>query len=355
MDPGAQGDRLPARGRVRPGYRAAPGGDRRRAGDAALAGLVPRRGKPPSSSRARWPASRCSPAWSCSRGAPSPRCCERSAPRTTSWRSSATCLFLAAAALFAGTNGHGLFVICAFFLLLYLPLGKLRHAVFFWAARADLGLRLGTPRGLSARPDSHGAHPWRMKRSPAATRPARRPGNRRAPRPASRDAPSRRLRRISRVRPGGPLARAMRGRAAYHLNACVKCGLCGETCHIYQAEPVPENLPGAKAAKVIAHYNRYHTLLGRVAPGWVGAKDFTPEALDEAGRDGLRPLHGLRALRAALLDRPRRGGDHPRRSQRAGPRGQGGPRACSARSPTSSRPATRWRSRVRSSSRRPSG
>ncbi len=76
-------------------------------------------------------------------------------------------------------------------------------------------------------------------------------------------------------------ARALRGRAAYHLNACVKCGLCGESCHIYQADPVPENLPGAKAAKVIAHYNRYHTLLGRIAPGWVGAKDFTPEALDE--------------------------------------------------------------------------
>lgn len=55
----------------------------------------------------------------------------------------ATCLFLAAAVLFAGTNGHALFVICATLLLLYLPLGKLRHAVFFWAARADLGLRMG--------------------------------------------------------------------------------------------------------------------------------------------------------------------------------------------------------------------
>jgi Fe-S oxidoreductase len=76
-------------------------------------------------------------------------------------------------------------------------------------------------------------------------------------------------------------AQALRGRAAYHLNACVKCGLCGETCHVYQAEPVPENLPGAKAARVISLYNRYHTLLGRLAPSWVGARDITPETLDE--------------------------------------------------------------------------
>ncbi len=55
----------------------------------------------------------------------------------------ATNLFLAAAAALAGTHGHALFVICAVLLLLYLPLGKLRHAAFFWAARADLGLRLG--------------------------------------------------------------------------------------------------------------------------------------------------------------------------------------------------------------------
>ncbi len=77
------------------------------------------------------------------------------------------------------------------------------------------------------------------------------------------------------------LAEAIKGCGAYHLNSCVKCGLCGETCHIYQAEPVVENLPGAKAAKVMRHYNRYHTWLGRRVPGLVGARDLTPEALEE--------------------------------------------------------------------------
>ncbi len=55
----------------------------------------------------------------------------------------ATCLLLAAAALFAGTRGHVIFVLGAVLVLLYLPLGKLRHSIFFYAARADLGRRLG--------------------------------------------------------------------------------------------------------------------------------------------------------------------------------------------------------------------
>lgn len=74
---------------------------------------------------------------------------------------------------------------------------------------------------------------------------------------------------------------AIRGLATFHLNACVRCGLCGETCHIYQTEPVPENLPGAKAGKVMNIYRRYNTFLGRLVPTYFGAKDLTPETLAE--------------------------------------------------------------------------
>jgi Fe-S oxidoreductase len=77
------------------------------------------------------------------------------------------------------------------------------------------------------------------------------------------------------------LARAAGATAGYHLNACVKCGLCGATCHIYQAEPAPENLPAAKADKVIRHYRRYHTFLGKHAPRLVGARELTPAAIGE--------------------------------------------------------------------------
>jgi Fe-S oxidoreductase len=77
------------------------------------------------------------------------------------------------------------------------------------------------------------------------------------------------------------LNRVVRGLAAYHLNACVKCGLCGESCHIYRAEPELPNLPAAKAGEVLRFYRRYHTLLGRIAPSLVGARDITSAALDE--------------------------------------------------------------------------
>jgi len=77
------------------------------------------------------------------------------------------------------------------------------------------------------------------------------------------------------------LADSIGGLGAYHLNSCVRCGLCAETCHIYRAEPEPANHPGVKAEKVVRHYRRYHTWLGQVAPGLVGAERFTPEALDE--------------------------------------------------------------------------
>ena len=77
------------------------------------------------------------------------------------------------------------------------------------------------------------------------------------------------------------LAKSIRGLAAYHMNACVKCGLCAESCHIYQAEPEPANHPGVKAGKVISHYRRYHTFLGKYFPRLVGARDLTADALDE--------------------------------------------------------------------------
>jgi len=77
------------------------------------------------------------------------------------------------------------------------------------------------------------------------------------------------------------LKKAVTGMGGYHMNSCVKCGLCGETCHVYLTDPIPENLPGYKAQKVIRHFKRYYTLMGRIAPAWVGATDITLETLEE--------------------------------------------------------------------------
>jgi hypothetical protein len=56
----------------------------------------------------------------------------------------ASCGFLALAALRPiGPGDETAFLVYATLLLIYLPLGKLRHVVFFFVARADYGRRLG--------------------------------------------------------------------------------------------------------------------------------------------------------------------------------------------------------------------
>jgi Fe-S oxidoreductase len=68
-------------------------------------------------------------------------------------------------------------------------------------------------------------------------------------------------------------------RTAAFLNACVRCGLCAETCHVYLADRDPESAPAAKVERLARLFRRYHTLLGRLAPGLVGAEELTENAL----------------------------------------------------------------------------
>jgi Fe-S oxidoreductase len=68
-------------------------------------------------------------------------------------------------------------------------------------------------------------------------------------------------------------------RTAAFLNACVRCGLCAETCHVYLADREPDSTPAAKVERVARPFRRYHTLLGRLAPGLVGAEPITEETL----------------------------------------------------------------------------
>ena len=69
-------------------------------------------------------------------------------------------------------------------------------------------------------------------------------------------------------------------RTAAFLNACVRCGLCADTCHVYLADQEPASTPAAKVERVASLFRRYHTLLGRLAPGLVGAETLTEEALE---------------------------------------------------------------------------
>jgi Fe-S oxidoreductase len=68
-------------------------------------------------------------------------------------------------------------------------------------------------------------------------------------------------------------------RTATFLNACVRCGLCAETCHVYLADRDPASAPAAKVERLARLFRRHHTLLGRLAPGLVGAEEVTADSL----------------------------------------------------------------------------
>lgn len=64
------------------------------------------------------------------------------------------------------------------------------------------------------------------------------------------------------------------------VESCVRCGICAETCHYYQADPRPEHVPAYRAEILRRVYRGLFDPLGRIAPGWVGATKLTPSALD---------------------------------------------------------------------------
>lgn len=64
----------------------------------------------------------------------------------------------------------------------------------------------------------------------------------------------------------------LREAEAGYLNACVRCGLCADSCHYHRAEPRLENVPGRKLDHIASVFRAHFTGLGRVAPGLVGAR-----------------------------------------------------------------------------------
>lgn len=77
------------------------------------------------------------------------------------------------------------------------------------------------------------------------------------------------------------LSEKMTGKLRTHLNSCVHCGLCGESCHYYLTFGEDKYLPGHKVDLIAGVYRRYFTFAGKVAPAWVGAHDLDDERIDE--------------------------------------------------------------------------
>ena len=77
------------------------------------------------------------------------------------------------------------------------------------------------------------------------------------------------------------LANRMNGKLRTHLNSCVHCGLCDESCHYYLRYRDPKYVPGNKVDQIASVYRRYHTVLGKLIPKWVGARDLNDETIEE--------------------------------------------------------------------------
>jgi len=73
----------------------------------------------------------------------------------------------------------------------------------------------------------------------------------------------------------------LNGKFITHLNSCVHCGLCGESCHYYLATKDERFIPARKVDLIGSIYRRYHTFAGRYLPKLVGARDLNDDTIEE--------------------------------------------------------------------------
>ncbi|MCD4737111.1 MAG: (Fe-S)-binding protein [Bacteroidales bacterium] len=71
------------------------------------------------------------------------------------------------------------------------------------------------------------------------------------------------------------------GKLLTHLNSCVHCGLCADSCVYYNIEPDVKFIPATKVDLVASIYRRYKTLPGKIAPGIVGARKFDDKTIEK--------------------------------------------------------------------------
>jgi Fe-S oxidoreductase len=66
-----------------------------------------------------------------------------------------------------------------------------------------------------------------------------------------------------------------------HLNACVHCGLCAESCMYFLSSGDAKYIPARKVELVSSLYRRYYTLSGRILPGLTGARELNGDTIKE--------------------------------------------------------------------------
>ncbi len=68
---------------------------------------------------------------------------------------------------------------------------------------------------------------------------------------------------------------------AAHLNSCVHCGLCADSCHYYLTHKDVRSLPAYKLSLANGIFKKYFSFIGKIIPGWVGAKEFNQAMVRE--------------------------------------------------------------------------
>ena len=71
------------------------------------------------------------------------------------------------------------------------------------------------------------------------------------------------------------------GKLLTHMNSCVHCGLCAESCVYYLANPESKFIPATKVDLVSSIYRRYKTFSGRTFPKLVGARNLDDKMAEE--------------------------------------------------------------------------
>ena len=68
---------------------------------------------------------------------------------------------------------------------------------------------------------------------------------------------------------------------ATHLNACVHCGLCANSCMYYKSMGEDRFIPARKVELVASLYRKYCTFTGKVAPFLVNARELDEKMVEE--------------------------------------------------------------------------
>ncbi len=66
-----------------------------------------------------------------------------------------------------------------------------------------------------------------------------------------------------------------------HLNSCVHCGLCSNSCVYYKVDADEHYVPAKKVDIVASIYRRYNTFLGKTLPKLTNARDLDETSIDE--------------------------------------------------------------------------